>query len=406
MSQVRTARKDATNEEEFMKLIKPKAFNAGDKKIIKAEEPVEEISFNVFKNNNRPKPEDNRRVLIISCISEFGCEIVGCMYCLPRIMQQYPGHYKVAVGWYGREYLYRHLVDEFWEIKEEHMWLRDYSRAFHHDSKNLKRLEASLSDHGKAITSQDVGRVAVGNRCKSCNSFWGDTNYVTKCPYCKHEDVVRSLFGDIPYWKPQAVRIPQPSKEKKKQMSEYIGENPVGIFARGRTTYGRNLQPEFYKNLIALFEEMGYNPIWLGEKQSTQPCPVDHIRDFSRSEESRDLEKTLAIISQCKFTFQAYTASSRLASMVGVPYLLLESPDQIWGQGQEGFRRNLCDFTPRKLAVCHFLNLYENNDRAIELIEKCVKEMEAGDYTDVFDMLDTSYGAQVMKRDNESRVGG
>jgi len=86
------------------------------------EELVDKFEFNVFKFNNRPKPTNSRKVMIISCFSEFGCETIGCMYCLPRLMKRYPGFYYIAMGWYGRSYLYKHLVDEFWELKEEHMW--------------------------------------------------------------------------------------------------------------------------------------------------------------------------------------------------------------------------------------------------------------------------------------------
>lgn len=402
-----TGNYEKTQKGMMKKFVKPRIFNAGDKKPIEEEKLIGEIDFNIFKNNSRPKPDDRRRILVISCLSEFGCETVGCMYCLPRIMQQFPGHYKIAVGWYGREYLYRHLVDEFWELKKEHQWLREYCRAFHHESKNLKRFEQALSKYGYVVTTEHVGRTAVGNRCRGCNAFWGDTNYVKVCPYCQHEDIVRSLFGDIDYWKPQAVRIPRPSKEKQAEVKEkYLSGVPVGIFARGRKTYGRNFQPEFYEKLISMLENKGYTPIFLGEEQSTQPCPVKHIVDFSRMEESRDLETTLAIISQCKFTFQAYTASSRLASMVGVPYLLIESPDQIWGRGQEGFRRNLCDFANRKLLISHFLNMYEDNSRAIEIIDEAIEEMQQGNFEDKFGLLSSEYGAQAMKRDNEKRIGG
>jgi alkanesulfonate monooxygenase SsuD/methylene tetrahydromethanopterin reductase-like flavin-dependent oxidoreductase (luciferase family) len=48
---------------------------------------------------------------------------------------------------------------------------------------------------------------------------------------------------------------------------QYLKPNSVGIFARGRAMYGRNLSPEFYVNLIKMLEDLGYNPIWLGEKQ-------------------------------------------------------------------------------------------------------------------------------------------
>jgi len=386
------------------RIFKPKIKNSGDNKIIEPEEAIEDVKFNVFKLNNRPKPSDPKRILICSVLSEFGCEVVASMYCLPKIFQQYPGYYKIIVGWHGREYLYRHLADEFWEIKEEHQWLRDYCRAFHHESKNLKKVEDALTEYGRVIRSDKLGRIAIGAKCHECKAVWGTTNHIDKCSYCDSEKVTQSMFGDIEGTKKVVKRIPNPSNEKIEEAKKYLGKNPVGIFARGRRCYGRNLQPEFYKDLIKLLEHKNYTPIWLGEKQSTLPCPVDHITDFSRMAEARDLELTLAIVSQLKFTVQYWTASTRLAGMMGVPYLLFESPDQIWGNGQEGFRRNLCDFGKSKLAICHYLNVKNNNIAGIELTKKCIEEMEAENYEDVFGLVDRK-AAESLKNKNLKRIG-
>lgn len=388
-----------------MKIYKPLAINPGDREAIEEEEQMEDISFNVFKLNNRPKPEDPKQILFICSLGEFGCEMLATMYCVPQILQAYPGYYKIVVGWYGREYFYRHLVDEFWEIKEEFMSLREYARAFHHDSKNLKRLEKGLEKYGKVAAASSIGRIAVGNKCNDCKLFWGDTNYVKKCK-CGSENLTRSLFADVPYWKNKAIRIPFPSEEKLAEADKYLKPNSVGVFARGRRCYGRNLQPEFYKNLISLLEELGYSPIWLGEKQTVQVCPVEHILDFSRMKESRDLETTLAIISKCALTVQFWTASTRLAGIMGTPYLLFESPDQIWGNGQEGFRRNLCDFGPSKLAICHFLNIYEDNAKGLDVTRKCIKEMEQGNYDDYVGAVQSKIAVEALKRVNTKRIGG
>lgn len=384
------------------RIIKPKPVNAGDKKATKAEESVVDIGFNLFKNNPRIKPKNINDILIISNLAEFGCEVVGCMYCIPKILRENPGKYVIIVGWYGRDYLYRHLADEFWEVKEEFQFLRDFCRAFHYESKNLSRLEKALSKFGKVITVKALGKIAVGCSCNSCNAYWGQTKPCVKCKYCDSEDVVPSLFSDPKNSKKYAKLIPKPSQYKLDQAKKYLGENPVGIFARGRKTYGRNMQPEFYVNLIHMLRDKGYSPIWLGEKQSTQPCPVDDVVDFSRMEESRDLELTLAVISSLEFTIQYWTASTRLASMVGTPYLLFESPDQIWGRGQEGYRRELCDFTDNKLCVCHYLNMYDDNEAALSLTDRCISEMENENYEDVFGMLESDVVAQRMKRDHAS----
>jgi hypothetical protein len=391
-----------------MKIINPKKRTAGDKAAAGQEESLEDIQFNVYKLNNRPKPKDRRQILIVGCFSEFGCETVGVTYCLPAIFQRYPGKYKIVMGWYGREYFYRHLVDEFWEIKEEHQHLREHCRAFHHDSVNLKRIEKAATEHGMVMPSDHLGRIALGVRCKSpkCNAFWPSMEIAEKCPYCQGTEIQQSFFGDIKYWKQYATRIPEPSKEKMEYAAQLLKPKSVGIFARGRKTYGRNLQPEFYVKLIALLEKLGYSPIWLGEKQSTQPCPVDHIVDFSRMKEAQDLETTLAIVKQLEFTVQFWTASTRLAGLMGVPYLLFESPDQIWGRGQEGYRRNLCDFGPRKLSVNHYLNVFNDNDGALEVIERCVKQMEEGNYEDDIGLVESQAVVEDLIKKNTKRIGG
>jgi len=366
------------------------------------EQEIPDISFNIHKFNNRPKPTDVRRILIISTLCEFGCETLGVLYCIPRILQQYGGMYVIVLGWYGRSYLYRHLADEFWELKEEYQWLRDYTNAFSNSSKNIARLHKSVAKMGNFSPPEHLASFVVVNHCKKCNHTWIEN---TDCPKCQSPIVIKSLFNDIPFWKRLAVPLPPPSKEKMEEAKKYLGNNPVGVFARKRKTYGRNLQPEFYFILINLLKKRGYNPVWLGEKQSTLACPVDGIVDLSRKEEARDLELTFAIVKQCKFTVQFWTASTRLAGMMGTKYLLAESPDQIWGQGQEGYRRSLCDFGPSKLIVSHFTNAYDNNNDFLALIDRAISEIEIGNYEDIFGLLETNYVAQVLKRDNNKRIG-
>jgi len=389
------------------KLLDPKFFNPGNYKEMPPEPEVNDLTFTVHKFSKRNKPTNPDDIHYIANFSEFGCESVGVMYNIPLVVSQSQGKYSIALGWYGREYLYRHLVDEFWELDQEFMWLRDYARAFHHVSKNLKKLESSLRNSGFLTSSDNLGKIAVGNTCAGCNYNWGQADYAPKCPRCGCTEFAhRSLFSDVKNWKPKAKRLPQPCQEKLDVVAKYLKPNPVGIFARGRKTYGRNLQPEFYVKLIELLERKGYNPIWLGERQSTLECPVDHIVDFSRMDESRDLELTLAIICQLKFTVQFWTASTRFAGMMGVPYLLFESPDQIWGNGQEGFRRNLCDFGPRKLVAAHFLNVYNDNERGLSVVERSIQEMNDGNWEDIVDMVENYSVVEGMKRGNEVRIGG
>jgi hypothetical protein len=368
------------------------------------EEPLVNLSFNIHKFNNRPKPSDKRRILIISSFSEFGCETVSCMYAIPRLVQQHPGYYVIVMGWYGRAYMYKHLVDEFWELKEEFQWLRDYAKAFHNESKNLERLEETAKEYGIVYPCRTLAKDVVLNWCQTCQKAF--KMEWAACPHCKNGDFIPAFFTDIPFWKRFAIRIPRPSKEKFEAIAPFMKPKTVGVVARGRKTYGRNLQPEFYVKLIKVLEQMGYNPIWLGEKQSTQPCPVDHIVDFSRMPDSGDLEKTLAIVCGCEFTIQFWTASTRLAGMMGVPYLLFESPDQIFGNGQEGYRRNLCDFGPAKLCISHYLNVYNNHAAAMKLVKKCVKDIERGDFNDVVGLVEREEVVTQIREANLERIGG
>ncbi len=372
-----------------MKIIKGKAHTAANTDA-KLEERLEDIQFNVYKFNNRPKPDDPKKIMIIGTFSEFGCESLGVQYCIPRLVGNNPGFYKIVVGWYGREYLYRHLVDEYWEMKEEHQWLREYVRAFHHESKNLTRLEKKLAQHGNFVPSSFLGNMCLGNTCNECKNFWGDGNYVEKCIKCGSKNVARSLFGDIPTYRKTMTPIPKPDYEMQCLAKKYLRPKSVGVFARARKTWGRNLPPEYYEKLVYKLEEMGYNPIWLGEKQSTLPCPVPRICDFSRMPESKDLELLLAIVSKLEFTVQYWTASTRFAAMMGVPYLLFESPDQICGQGQEGLRMALVTKSPqhKKLVISHYLNVLDNQDQGLKLTEQAIKEMKAGNYDDVVGLVD------------------
>ena len=335
---------------------------------------------------------------------------MGVLYCIPRILRDYPGKYKIIVGWHGREYLYRHLADEFWEINPENMWLKEYSRAFHFESKNLEKLEKSLENYGTVVPSAYLGKIAISIKCMDCRAFlnavWSEGRHdENSCMHCKSKNVIPAILGDVSYWKPRAIRIPAPSEEKVNKVKSFMPENAVGVFARGRKCYGRNLQSEFYVKLIDLLREKNYEPIWIGEKSSILPCPVKNVLDFSEMKESRDLETTFSVIKNCKFTVQFWTASSRLAGLMGVPYLLFESPDQIWGKGQEGIRRNLCDFGPRKLSVNHYLNVYNNNDRGLEVVKKCIEEMEVGNYEDSIGLVDSIEAVENMRKDNLKRIG-
>jgi hypothetical protein len=373
----------------------------------KSEDNLDYLEFTVHKLNSRVKPTKKERVVIIGCFSEFGCETLGCMYCIPRLVKQYPGRYIIAMGWHGRKYLYQHLVDEFWELNEEYMWLRDYARAFHHVSDNLRRAEEAATKYGMVIPSGVIGKYAVGNFCRTCGQFWHQWYMRNdECYYCKSSVIVRSIFSDPQKYKKDARPIPRPKADLIEWGKSVVGDKKtVGLFARGRKTYGRNLPPEFYTNLIKQLRGRGYNVIWLGEKQSTQPCPVEDVIDFSRMPESRELERTLAIVCNCEFTVQFWTASSRLAGMMGVPFLLVESPEQIYASGlypaQEGKRLELASFGPRKVILSHYVASLENQSELLGFVDRAVQEMEAGNYDEITGLCDEDAIKSLHKEHND-----
>lgn len=382
---------------------KPNRYYSDNEKRLKS------ISFTVHKLNHRPRPKNKDRVKIVSCFSEFGCETVGVLYCIPRLLRRYPGAYVVVMGWHGREYLYRHLVDEFWEINEEYMYLRETARAFHNVSSNLKYLERAATEFGDVVPSEALGGYAISNMCRTCGKYWNQWKKITDvCPACKSTVLIRSVFTDIKTYKPTAKRVPRPSEEMQKWAKNLIQKPTVGVFARNRKTYGRNLPPEFYVNLIKLLENMGYSVIWLGEKQSTLPCPVEHVMDFSRMPESRDLEKTLAIICNLEFTIQFWTASTRLAGLMGVPFLLFESPEQICvsysgiQSAQEGKRLELTSFGPKKIVLAHYMSMLNQQEKGLKLVEKAICEMKDGNYEEMLGMVeDEQFAAQLQEEHKE-----
>jgi hypothetical protein len=393
-------------------LNKSKIYNPSDHKLLGREEAIEDLGFTVHKFSGRPYPEDKRKRMFISCFSEFGCETVGCLYTIPGFAQRQPGLYRIAMGWHGREYLYRHLVDEFWEIKKEHMWLREYCRAFNHTSLNLARLEESIKGkEGLMADSKYMARMVFTTQCLDCHQAWIDfPNGSKSCTHCAGSNLRLSIFGNIAETK-KLARLPNtPSIDKMSFASSLLGKRPVGVFARGRVCYGRNLPPEFYVKLIADLERRGYTPIWLGEEATTQPCPVSHVTDFSRMPQARDMETTMAIVKQCEFTVQFWTASTRLAGMMGTPFLLIESPEQLWdgsdylSPGQEGYRLLLTSFGPRKIAACTYDNFLADQEAGLGVVTRCIDEMERGDFSTVMGLLGDEESARCMMRDFRAKT--
>lgn len=344
-----------------------------------------EIRFEIHKFSKRLKP-DPRNTIIIPCFSEFGTEVLGTLYCLPILLQRrYIGKYSIALGWQGRAFLYKNLVDEFWEIGEEHQWLREYCRAFHHCSKNLQKVETDFMKMGKVINAMEIGEPAVYPKLQICliQGCGGDMHLAEgaqKCRKCKCTFPDVGLFNDPRRGKKKAV---WPKITKSESVSKYIKPNSVGITARNRICYGRNLPSSFYERLIYMLEDMGYDPIWIGEKSTILPCPVPKITDFSSTPESKNLENTLSLVSQLKFTIQYWTASTRLAGLVGTPYIIFESKDQIESTGHEGFRLYLCSKGSGKLVLAEYQDMADDHDKALEATKRAIVEVEMNNFKDI-----------------------
>lgn len=370
-----------------------------------SEDTLSSIDFRVSKFSNRPKPTDRNRIVIISCFSEFGCETVGCVYCIPKMIRSFPGQYIIGMGWSDREYLYRHLLDEFWEIDEKHIWLRDYVYAFHHRSKNLKRLEESATKYGRVVPSAALGALAINNSCKTCGHTWKDWRHSSvKCGKCNSTNIIYSIFGNVKYHKQFAVKIPHPGAQARQWASTIIPPRCVGIFARNRKTYGRNLPPDFYVRLINRLTAQGYQVVWLGEKQSTLECPVPGVLDLTRhATGDQNLERTLAVIQQCSFTIQFWTASSRLSGLMGTPFILFESPEQIYSTGsypgQEGRRIELMSFGPKKIVIAHYKRVLENQSQALDAVSQAITEMQDDNWEDIVALVENEKYIKELKEE-------
>jgi hypothetical protein len=107
-----------------------------------------------------------------------------------------------------------------------------------------------------------------------------------------------------------------------------------------------------------------------------------------------------------KSTSQFWTASTRLAALMGVPYIIFESPDQIWGGGQEGYRLNLLkDLTSKKMVICHYTNVLNDHKTALEYSERAIKELEEGNFEDIIGMVESKAYTNFIRESNRKRIG-
>lgn len=365
--------------------LKPKSINYSDGRDFDTEPAIDQIKFRI---HNFTSKKGN--LLFIFALVEFGCEMFLPHYFLTDLRTKYPDHRLVVVGWHGRSFLYEHLVDEFWELDESYMWLRETVRAFLHVSKNIKNLEKLLRTRGEVFESFKFGNMVLENTCHKCGSKFGAESVVS-CPSCFSTDVKKSMFANLIESKQKYAPIQYRDLDIQEWAKAMIGPKAVGIFARNRRTYGRNLDSEFYSKLIQKLRSMQLEPVWFGEKQSTLPCPVDDVFDFTKMKEAANLKYTLALISRCVCTFQCWTASTRLSQITNTPYVLVETADQIYGRGHEGKRLFLFtrDLSKKKLILCNFHKVCENQDEFLDICTNSIYDFVVNhDASDVLGLVD------------------
>jgi hypothetical protein len=344
------------------------------------EQKIDDFRFNVFKFTKRQK---SSKVLIITNFCELGVETLACMYSIPRLLEIFNSYYVILVGWSGRDYFYRHLVDEFWELKSENYWLKDSCNAFYHNSENLDRLENELKKIGILFKGHYLGNFLVSNVCKKCFNSWKGESLI--CGKCGAREITHPLFDRVEN-KKFLRSIPKPKKEVVDSIREYVPDNSVAVFARNRKTYGRNLPKSFYYDLNNLIKDKGYTPIYLGENSSS--LNMEGCVDFSAMPMVQDLSFTLSVLSCVKFSIQFWTASTRLSSIVNTPFVLVESVDQIALRGQEGLRiASASDFNKKKIILCNYLSFLENLKSGLDAVETAIDEVELDNWDYVTDLV-------------------
>lgn len=362
-----------------------------DGKALTKERSENVLYFHKHLYNEKP----NKEILFIFCLVEFGCELLIPHYLLPPIRRANKDKKIVIIGWQGRDYLYKHLCDEFWELDEKHMWLRDMVRALHHNSKTIKKLELLLKKEGSVLPSFKFGNALLEATCLKCDTKFGSKNSKQVCPHCFSSDIKQSFFAQKEKAKDKYEPLPEISQDALDYANSVSKPNMVAIFARNRISYGRNLSTCFYKDLIENLKNKNYNCVWFGEKQSILPCPDSSILDFSAQPEAKNLEFTIALLKKCQFSIQMWTASTRLSIEANIPYLIIESPDQLFGNGQEGIRLELLNVrnTPSKVLLCNYNKVINN----IEQFHSCILQ-------NIDDLENKNYGVSIGMVDDEDYV--
>ena len=366
------------------------------------EQKLKKIEFHRHVYNKYKK----NKTLFIFALVEFGCEWLIPHYLLPKIVKRNKDKNIVVVGWYGREFLYKHLVDEFWEFSENCMGLRETVRALHHHSKTIKKLELYLKNFGDVLPSHFLGNMLMEAKCLECGKTFGSRDARQVCPVCFKQNIRQSFFSAPENNRKHFVPLPKPPIAALEWAEKNKMPRMVGIFARARKAYGRNLSKEFYVDLIRDLQTKGFNPVWMGEKQSVYPCPVDDILDLTETPDSRNLENIIAFLRHFEFTIQFWTASTRLSLAANCPFLLVESPDQLFGAGQEGLRLRLLSVksTKQKIVLCNYKKVCENMNQFNSIIHEGIDELCRSDTSFKIGLVDDpDYVQNLIDRQNNER---
>ena len=333
------------------------------------EQVLDSVNFTI-QSFTKVDEEDRTPYLFVNCLVEFGCEALLPHYFLPALQHKRDTYRLVCIGWEGREILYKNYVDEFWGLKPEYNFLRNYTRAFGGASKNIRNIENVLSKQNFVYKSGHVGNYFLKNECPKCLKIMHGS-HIEKCSQCGNKNIKKSILGGLQESKKKYFEYYLNLDEYKHWAKHLINNKTIGIFARKRPAYGRNLSEEFYIKLIDGIKKEGYDVIWLGERESTMKCPVKDIFDFTTSQYADDLGRCLSLVSRCSATFQAWTASTRISQLTNVPFCLVESPEQLYGRGQEGRRLYLLtkDFDKKKILLSDY---YEIKNQQENFAEYCL----------------------------------
>ena len=126
------------------------------------------IEFNELCFTKHVFTEENefKKKIFFLSFGEFGCETLLPTFLIPRIASNFSEYRKIVVGWSNREYFYRDLCDEYWELDSKYMSLKNNSYAFVNTSIELTSLYKRLSPLGIIIDGTKIGKLCVKAKCK------------------------------------------------------------------------------------------------------------------------------------------------------------------------------------------------------------------------------------------------